>query len=77
MPDPNSLRVDEVAKAIHAFDARFGEMERAMWHLSQACRVELLNGDGVRVSFNGRNRRRVPNWHRLKTTIQAPWQFEL
>lgn len=34
----------DLARAVAAFDARFGEMERVLWCLSRHCREPLING---------------------------------
>jgi hypothetical protein len=37
------------AEAVAAFDSRFGEMERVLWHLSKNCRAALLAGESSPV----------------------------
>jgi hypothetical protein len=45
----SALPEPERVTAVTAFNARFGEMDRALWTLSLNCRAELLEGHGLRV----------------------------
>jgi hypothetical protein len=45
----SALTEAQRAEAVSEFNARFGEMERALWCLSLNSRAELLEGDDLRV----------------------------
>jgi hypothetical protein len=45
----NPFTVLEVARGVEVFNARYGEMERALWHLSRAAADDVLDGEGSPV----------------------------
>ena len=43
--NPAELSIGVRAEAVAAFDARYGEMQRALWCLSRRCRPDLVSGN--------------------------------